>query len=478
MSKLRKIRELFSVRDLRNALVGLGVVIAGISLAVLTVFAHRSGERTLAIAAAVLSLGFVLLILIFVVPPLARNASREASQMNLPFEFTLGGAIMLGLLTIVGFSAWNTGNNLLFLVLSILVGAMIAGFAAGAMNLKKLDVRMRFPETIFAGEETPILVGLTNRKRLFPAFSIVAEVRGRDRERSMAEKELFGLVPAFIMRRLAKPPVIRRILDYFPYVARGETEESRSFHIFPYRGKLVISDFEIATKFPFAFFRHRRRLSAKETELVVFPQLSEHDDLPDVISAVAGRRPLMKRGAGYDLLSLRAYQPTDDPRQIDWKATARSRGVIVRETTADESLRVQIFFDPRLPAAEEKRLTLREIVEIERDGKPHINERFEAGISRAAAVANRLIEAEAEIRLIIGDEVGDFGSGLRHLHDCLKRLAYVEPVYSDDLRPVATAQINDDDGFEAGADTTVLLSAAELSPKDDELLSEVVAVKY
>ena len=79
-----------------ETLVGLGVVIAGIGLAVLTVFAHRSGERTLAIAAAVLSLGFVLLILIFVVPPLARNASREASQMNLPFEFTLGGAIMLG----------------------------------------------------------------------------------------------------------------------------------------------------------------------------------------------------------------------------------------------------------------------------------------------------------------------------------------------------------------------------------------------
>ncbi|MBK9164087.1 MAG: DUF58 domain-containing protein [Acidobacteria bacterium] len=478
MSKLRKIRELFSVRDLRNALVGLAVVFAGIGLAVLTVVAHRSGERTLAITAAVLSLVFVLLILIFVVPPLARNASREASQMNLPFEFTLGGAIMLGLLVIVGFSAWNTGNNLLFLVLSILVGAMIAGFAAGAMNLKKLDVRMRFPETIFACEETPILVGLTNRKRLFPAFSIVAEVRGRDRERSLAEKELGGIVPPFIMRRLAKPPVIRRILDYFPYVARGETEESRSFHTFPHRGRLVISDFEIATKFPFAFFRHRRRLSAKETELVVFPQLAEQDDLPDVFSAVAGRRPLMKRGAGYDLLSLRAYQPTDDPRQIDWKATARSRGVIVRETAADESLRVQVFFDLRLPTAEEKRLTLREIVESEREGRPQINERFEAAVSRAAAVIDRLIESEAEVRLVIGEDVGDFGSGARHLHDCLKRLAYAEPIFTDDRVPINTAEINDDDGFTAGADTTVLLVAEELLPVDLEPSDEVLPVKF
>jgi hypothetical protein len=40
------------------------------------------------------SLVFVLLILVFVVPPLARSASQEASQMNLPFEFTVGGAVI------------------------------------------------------------------------------------------------------------------------------------------------------------------------------------------------------------------------------------------------------------------------------------------------------------------------------------------------------------------------------------------------
>ena len=51
--------------------------------------------------------------------------------MNLPFEFTAGGAIMLGLIVIVGFSAWNTGNNLLFLVLSFLTAAMIVGFVGG-----------------------------------------------------------------------------------------------------------------------------------------------------------------------------------------------------------------------------------------------------------------------------------------------------------------------------------------------------------
>ena len=141
----RELSQLFSLRDLRNAVFGIVVILGGIGLAGLTYVAHLTGNPRLAGVAAGISMVFVLLILIFVVPPLAKNASREASQLNLPFEFTLGGAIMLGLIVIVGFSAWNTGNNLLFLVLSVLAASMVVGFVAGGLCLKKLDVKMRFP---------------------------------------------------------------------------------------------------------------------------------------------------------------------------------------------------------------------------------------------------------------------------------------------------------------------------------------------
>src|SRR5205085_11406912 len=108
------------------------VVFGGLGLAFLTLYAHQTGRVRLAGISAAVSIVFVLLILIFVVPPLAKSASAEASQMNLPFEFTVGGAIILGLIVIVGFSAWNTGNNLLFLVLSFLVAALIVGFFVGS----------------------------------------------------------------------------------------------------------------------------------------------------------------------------------------------------------------------------------------------------------------------------------------------------------------------------------------------------------
>src|SRR5687768_3515622 len=172
----KALAQLFSLRDLRNAVLGVVVIIGGLGLSGLTLYAHQAGNVWLAGIAAGISLVFVLLILIFVVPPLARNAGREASQMNLPFEFTVGGAIVLGLILIVGFSAWNTGNNLLFLVLSFLISSIVVGFFAGSISLKKLDVTMRFPETILAGQPAPILVSVTNRKRIFPAFSVVIEV--------------------------------------------------------------------------------------------------------------------------------------------------------------------------------------------------------------------------------------------------------------------------------------------------------------
>ena len=107
---IRDLTQLFSLRDLRNGAIATVTIVGGIGLSILTLFAHESGSVRLAGISAALSLAFAVLILIFVVPPLARNAGREASQMNLPFEFTTGGAIMFVLITIVGFSAWNTGQ--------------------------------------------------------------------------------------------------------------------------------------------------------------------------------------------------------------------------------------------------------------------------------------------------------------------------------------------------------------------------------
>lgn len=437
---LRSISQLFSVRDLRNATLGSIVVFGGIGLSFVTLYAHRTGDIRLAGISAGLSLVFVLLILIFVVPPLARNAGREASQMNLPFEFTTGGAIILVLIMIVGFSAWNTGNNLLFIVLSFLIATMLVGFVAGHICLKKLDVKMRFPETIFAGEATPILVSLHNRKRIFPAFSVVAKVRGKERERSIADDELKAILPRWIAERLGRANVVRRTLNHFVHVGPKQTLESKAEHIFPYRGRLIIKDFELSTKFPFGFFNHRRRLSARETELIVFPRLISFTNRLDDTPLEAGKIVANRRGTGQDLLALRDYRPNDDLRSIDWKATARAQMLTVREFAADDDKRVTIVLDARLPKNKQKMPTLREKLDAEQSGKGVIiSEQFERGVRLVAALTNRFGDENASIRLVIGDEIGEFGTGRGHLYDCLKRLAVADPEFTDDILPTGPA---------------------------------------
>jgi uncharacterized protein (DUF58 family) len=433
--RLTKLLELISLSDLRNIFFGAVIIISGLALATLTLVAHQTGNQSLAGIAAAASLVFVLLILIFVVPPLARSASAEAAQMDLPVEITGGGGIFFILLLIVSFAAWNTGNNLLFIVLSFLLSAVIVAFFVGTFCLRKLDVKMRFPEAIYAEEPTPIMVSLHNRKWLFPTFSVVAEVRGREKERSRLLGELQGLLPRRILERIVRPPLIKYILDYFVYVPRRRDVENRVEQIFPRRGRFLVKDFELSTKFPFGILRHRRRLPAQEAEIMIFPRIEPLDKEIAFRTFEYGNVSTQKRGTGQDLLALRAYQPQDDLRHIDWKATARTQHLTVREFLAEDDKRVTVIFDPRFPKdPEEKKRTLRQQIEDEQKSKRELSEperRFEKGVSLAASLLAQFIDERIEVSLIVDEEKGDFGMDRTHLNSCLKRLALVEAASLD-----------------------------------------------
>ncbi len=446
LKKIRQIAQLFSFRDVRNALLGMGVVFGGLGLAFLTLYAYRVNNPKLAEVSAIASLVFVFIIIVFVIPPLARNASTEASQLNLPFEFTTGGAIYIGLLVIVAFSAWNTGNNLLFLVLSFITSALFIGFFVGNFCLKKLDVKMRFPETIYAGEPTQILVSLHNRKHIFPAFSIIAEVRGKNRSKSVIFRDLKEILPLKWAERLSRPPVVKHTLDYFVNVPRKGFIENRVEHIFENRGRFIIKDFELSTKFPFAFFRHRRRLPAQRAEILIFPPLKELDaelfDMPlDVGKLVAS-----KRGAGQDLLTLRDYQPMDDLRHIDWKATARACRLTVREFAAEDEKRVTVIFDARIvKTKKEKSLSLRDKLEEEQKGEivSESKKRFEDGVSKAASLLSYFSHENAEVGLVIDENTELIDTGKESLNASLRTLALIEPTV---VEAFSTEFLNDNFG--------------------------------
>src|SRR5215471_7293877 len=142
----------------RNTILGTLLVIAGCATAFFTIFARNLGDPSLAGIGAIASLLFALLITILVVPPLARSAYLEVASRGLPLEVTAGGVIFIIMLVVVALAAWNTGNNLLFLVFSIMLSTLFVSWAAARLTLRDLTVAARFPDHIFAGEPTEVLV--------------------------------------------------------------------------------------------------------------------------------------------------------------------------------------------------------------------------------------------------------------------------------------------------------------------------------
>jgi uncharacterized protein (DUF58 family) len=380
-------------------ILGTLLVLAGLATAILTLMAKQIGVPELTSAGAVASLVFVLLITLLVVPPLTRSAFAEVAANGLPLEVTTGGVIFVVILIIVGFAAWNTGNNLLFMVLSIMLSTIFVSWMAARMSLRDLNVSARFPDHIFAGEQAEVVVTLRNSKRLLPSFSILVEMRGTfDR-------------PGIVKKSSA--PARKTPLAYLTYVPHQAAAEQAMEQTFPKRGHVLVKGFELSTRFPFGFFRHRRRLSARDVDIVVYPKPEPITDKLNLLPLQSGQTTSMRRGAGQDLLMLRDYQQRDDLRHIDWKATARIRRLTVREFAAEDERRITIVLDP----------TLTDDIDEE-----NFRIRFENGVTQAASLVKHFIDERAEVRLILGNDIGRFGSGPEHLYACLRRLALIGPL--------------------------------------------------
>ena len=417
-----------------RAILGTLLVLAGLATALLTLMARRLGVPGLAGAGALASLLFVVLITILVVPPLARSAFAEISRNRFPLEVTPGGVVFVVILVIVVFAAWNTGNNLLFMVFSIMASTLFVSWAAARASLRDLTVSARFPDHIFAGEPAEVIVLLRNAKRLFPSFSILVEARGPTGGYTRS-------------RRHRRARINKRIIGYFTYIPHRAAAEQQIEQLFPKRGHVLVNGFELSTRFPFGFFCHRRRLSARDVDIVVYPKPQPVADELHLLPFYTGQTASFRRGFGHDLLLLRDYQPRDDLRHIDWKATARARRLTVREFTAEDDRRITIVLDTQLPPDLDKE---------------NFRIRFESGVTQAASLVKHFIDERAEVCLSLGDERGIFGAGQEQMYACLRRLALVKPNYKagEYLWPDELAESADPRALAPDSNYLILLTAA------------------
>lgn len=418
-------------------------------IAMLSSIAADQYEPKLAAIAAAISLLLAAIGALYIVPRLARNIRFEMMRFAVRTSVTVEGVLFVVFLLVIAFAAWNTGNNLLYLVFSAMVAFLVAANLIGRISIADVSVQLRFPDHIFAGEPSTIHVSVMNHKRLMPSYSFTIEALSDkdDRQESVSDDEddlesedeqasAASQKPAAKnapRSRAAKPNRLGK-LAYFLLVPAQSRARQRIEHTFRRRGRYKITGFRIATKFPAGFFKKWRRVDASG-EIVVYPNPQAVDDFYHTLPMLVGQIKSHMRGSGDDLYAIRRYYPSDQMRHIDWKATAKASQLMVREKMREDDRRLTIVFDTlrRLPPS----ALADEAGKAGEEASERFTEQFERAVLCAASLAQHFIQEQSDVEFITTEEKQNVasGTGNEHLYKILRSLAML------DALPVADEEI-------------------------------------
>lgn len=371
---------------------------AAIGAAAISAIAVQMGESSLASLSSKFALGLALLIVVYVVPRLAQSLHWQSEYA---LQVPNAGLVFSALILIVTVLALVSGNNLLYLVLAVLLATMVVSLLISRVMLKRLAVQLRRPAHLFAGETAPFEITVSSEKRSLPSFSLTVEV---------SEEPLLSVAGQAPARKLTE-------LTYLPVLPAKTQARARCDRTFSRRGVYQVYGFVISTAFPFGFLEQRRFIEAPE-ELIVYPQPQALADVVSLLPLSQGQLESRVKGAGSDLYAIRPYLSSDHHHHIDWKATAKTGRLMVREFTRDDDWRVTICFDAQRDSAQ--------------TDEAEFASQFERAIGLAAGLVTHFLSAGAEVRLLTDREDSRFGIGQAHRYELLRQLAQLTPNDAND----------------------------------------------
>jgi uncharacterized protein (DUF58 family) len=353
----------------RSAWLRFFVAVGGLSLAMLaaiysTVF-RESGDVWATAALASLALIIAGVVAITTVPYLARRVALRRLTRSFQYEFTKVGGAFLAFIIIIGVAALNTGNNLLFIVVSAMLAAILVSGLASALVLSGLELDILLPVHVFAKRKMLGRVSLQNTRYLLPAISVsVVPKPEKNKTRRKWQRTMWTFPPGrpadkawlrltdWVWKPQPPTDAKGRILAgpvYFPYVSSRTGTIADVELWFERRGRYAQEGLGLATRFPFSFLT--KTLPVPFTsEIVVYPPVEQTDEFFEVLPLITGEFQAFVRGRGYDLYRIREYMPDDTARHVDWKATAKTGGLKVREFTREDERRLRMVFDNPAPS--------------------------------------------------------------------------------------------------------------------------------
>ncbi len=299
------------------------------------------------------------------VPYLARRVAATRVREAMDYDVTRAGMIYILINVVIGIAAINTGNNLLYVVIAALLSAILVSGVASALVLRSLTLDVHLPEHVFAGRPMLARLLLHNQSSWMPSFSVrvvPAKRKNKNKARWRWEASIFGWppnrapqyqwlrLPDRRLRRVreeTEKPILEESV-YFPFIAAGEELRADLEITFPARGRYCEKNFGLATRFPFAFLMKTRRVNLTR-EVIVYPVVEPTEQFLEVLPMVTGEFETYVRGRGNDLYLIRDYMPDDSARHVDWKATARTGALKVREFSREDERKLRIVFDNPAP---------------------------------------------------------------------------------------------------------------------------------
>ncbi|HKL25903.1 MAG TPA: DUF58 domain-containing protein [Desulfuromonadales bacterium] len=203
---------------------------------------------------------------------------------------------------LLGFAAVNTGNNLLYLLVSALLGFMAVSGVLGKWNLSRLEARLDPADEIFAEHPTLLGIRLINRKSRLPTFLMEAAFEGRS--------------------------------VLFPHVDPRRDQRRNLVYTFPRRGRQVLPPVILRSRFPINFFiRHQVLATGQSLTVLPKPRRCMLPDLPDP-GGRQGLRQSWLKGQDGDISRIGNYQGGEPLKHIHWKLSARHDTLKVKEFSA------------------------------------------------------------------------------------------------------------------------------------------------
>jgi uncharacterized protein (DUF58 family) len=396
------------------------MAVAGLGLAfTAAVFSSVARERGNMLATAIFALSALFLALIvglLTVPFLARRVAAARMKDAFDYELTREGMAYLGVSLVISVAALNTANNLLFIVLAAMLAAIVVSGIASAAVLRRLELDVIVPRNAFATKPVQLRVNLTNPRLWMPAFSVKVFSPGDKKKKRRGwewsktefifpKRRRWLRLPDYTLRRKSPPPWQTKILTrpvYFTFVGPRSTAGADLELAFPRRGYYTQEGFSLATRFPFSFLIKSRKVKL-ERDLLVYPALLEPEDLLSVLPMITGEFVSYVRGRGTELYLIREHTPQDPGRFVDWKATAKTGALKVREFTREDERRLRLVFDNPEPGRVSP-------------------EAYEHAVSMAASLACHFNGEHVDLTFD-----GSCYDGGLHLADFLRYLATIQP---------------------------------------------------